>query len=409
MWWAIVSIWFLWFSHRGMMVECVSPISPISPISATGLPAQCHRVWECIKRRNLLYDNETFLIHRPFSEMPMDAVSEGVGYGLLVALYEDDREGFDRLLEGAERTMWNGKWYDWRVDPHHEKIGFGAASDAEQDIAAALILADRKWACPSCRERAQQMLDSMWENGMIDMSSGYVLPGYHWGGDAFLNPSYFAPAWYRLYQEFDAHKDRHDWQWVIDTSYNVLLKSPGAQYGLVPDWMTADGNFVSGSDMGYNAYGDGRYMFKDGIRVLWRIGTDLLWNPHESRASSVMTNAYHFIGTIARANFYQMNGSLVPAEDSWTFDGGLKTRPRREHSPLTIGMWLIPFFLHGTPEERSECTRTLESYYTDKDDCYWGLDTDALETIDHNELYFDQFLAQFGALFASGRWTVTTK
>lgn len=366
-------------------------------------------VWECMKTRDLAIDPEVFLIHRPNSEIPGDAVSEGVGYGLLTAYWSDDRDGFDRLLHGAEKAMWNPDrhYYDWRVDPQNQKIGMGAASDAEQDIAAALILAHREWVSPSNEfygQRAQEMLDSMWSNGMIDVETGIVRPGFYWGGPQLVNPSYLAPAWYRLYKAFDSNP-QHDWDRVIDTSYTIIAKSPGYPKGLVPDWMTADGAFVDSGNLGYNAYGEGKYMFKDGIRTLWRIGLDLLWNPEEKRADEYMTHAYRFIGgNISGANFYQMDGNMVPENDVWIFDGGAKTRLRREHSPLTIGMWMIPILMKGTAQEKSDAALALQKFYTfhNRYQCYWGMDTNPTnprETISQNELYFDQLLAGFGALF----------
>jgi hypothetical protein len=40
---------------------------------------------------------------------------------------------------------------------------------------------------------------------------------------------------------------------------------------------------------------------------------------------------------------------------------------------------------------------------------YWGLESnleDPEETTAHNEMYFEQFLASFGALVMTGWWTV---
>jgi hypothetical protein len=43
-----------------------------------------------------------------------------------------------------------------------------------------------------------------------------VAPGAGWGGKSFVNPGYFSPAWYRVFQGFDANADEHDWEAVID-------------------------------------------------------------------------------------------------------------------------------------------------------------------------------------------------
>ena len=347
-------------------------------------------IWSGMVERNA---GNPFLIHRPRSETPGDAVSEGIGYGLILAMYADDPVNFNRLLEGAESTMWNGGCYDWRVDGMGQKVAYGGATDAEQDIAAMLIMAHRRVERGEWQDyqdgfygrRASTILSNMWDRGIT--SDHIVMPGYGWGGYQLVNVGYFAPAWYRLYQRFDPH---HDWNAVIDRGYEILAKSPGYALGLVPDWMTADGQYVSNGDLGYNAYGDGRYLYKDAIRTLWRIGTDMLW-ANDTRASAYITNAADFLQSIDRANFFQMDGSLVPDGEVWVFDGGQRTRPRREHSELTVGMWVIPMVLQA-PLERQNLTSYLLQYYSDK----WD-DTD-------NESYFEQFLASFGYLFLSGEW-----
>ena len=222
-----------------------------------------------------------------------------------------------------------------------------------------------------------------------------------------MNVGYFAPAWYRLFNEADIHE--RDWLRVVDRSYTILENSPGYARGLVPDWMTPEGGWTS--NLGYNAYGDGRYMYKDAIRTLWRIGTDWLWFGEE-RALDFLTNArffmQHVYGGIHSANFFQMDGSLVPEGDQWIFEDGKRERPRREHSPLTVGMWGIPIFLIGSPEEKEAVVRELMKFYT-PNATYWGLVRnvdDPLETTDHNEMYFEQFLASFGALIFSGAWNL---
>lgn len=329
-----------------------------------------------------------FLIHRPRSETPGDAVSEGVGYGLILAMYCNDQIHFDALLEGADATMWNGAYYDWRVNTDNQRVAYGGATDAEQDIAAMLIMAHRRedWIDGyGYADRALLILDHLWTNGIQD---GILRPGYDWGGYDLVNPGYFAPAWYRMFHEFDTR--RRDWMSVVDRSYDILERSPGYDKGLVPDWMTAYGG--EARNLGYNAYGDGRYMYKDAIRALWRIGTDLEWNGDE-RARQYIENARRFLtdaGGMSAANFYQMDGELVPDGDVWVFDGGSETRPRREHSPLTVGMWAF------AAENKTEARTMLMSFY--ESGPYWRSDAAP------NEMYFEQFLGEFGALYLSGRW-----
>lgn len=365
--------------------------------------------WNGIKERNIdPYDIK--LVHRPYSETPNDAVSEGVGYGLLLALYLDDQTYFNMILESAEQFMWNGQFYDWNVDMYGNKLNIGAATDAEQDIAFSLIMASRKvkkgeWKehlNPSYIERYQLILNNMWNLKMISDTLN-VAPGAGWGGIDFMNPGYCAPAWYRVFKEVDTLE--HDWDSVIQHCYNTIKNNVGYKNGLLSDWTTVNGDYYDGN-LGYNNYGRGKYLFKDAIRVYWRIGTDYLWfNSYESK--EFLSNAFEFIRTkndSMGCNFYTMGGELLPSEDIWIFDGGQRQRPRREHSHLTIGMWsIVPKVLNES--NWIEYEKELLSYY-ESNKTYWGKTKDEIneEDIEHNEMYFDQFLASFGALILAEQW-----
>lgn len=368
-----------------------------------------HSVWKGIKKFNI-DDYDIPLVHRPFSEMPGDAVSEGIGYGMIVSVMLDDQEYFDKIWSAGERYMWNGRWYDWRVDEYGNRVAYGAATDAEQDIAFSLLQASRKvenglWKSNTTitpyKERGVQIIRNMWDYHMIDPESFDVAPGAGWGGKDFVNIGYFAPAWYRLFSEYD---DSHDWQKVIDRGYDVISKSPGYLYGLVPDWMTPDGNFISNEGLGYNAYGNGEFLYKDAIRVFWRIGTDLLWNAEESRAKDFLTNSFKFITsktTSDRLNFYDMNGELVPETDVWVFNNGLSHRSRREYSALTVGMWsIVPKVV--SKENPDMFLENLLEFHKNDTQLFWGNTTDYFDRHTgqfhpKNELYFEQFLGLFGA------------
>jgi endo-1,4-beta-D-glucanase Y len=351
--------------------------------------------WNGIKRNNI-NAYQVHCVHRPFAETPDDCVSEGIGYGMLSSIYLNDQFTFDTLFDTANNFMWNGYNYEWHIGEYGNIMDRGAATDAEEDIAMSLIFANSlvktgKWKThtnPTYAERAQQILDNMWNSRMIT-PEGNVAPGAGWGGNDFVNPSYFAPAWYKLFKKFDS--SNHNWDLVIDKSYETLLNNVGFQNGLVPDWCSPSGDFYEGS-FGYNTYGNGKYFFKDAIRTLWRISTDYLWN-NDPRAKQFLENSYSFItkkGGAKASNFYQMNGELVPKEDIWYFDNNKKHRTRREHSYLTVGMWsTVAYALNYNTTEYS--TELLNVYNNPEDQ--------------PNEMYFEQFLGLFGALMLRDKWT----
>ena len=393
-------------------------------VDASYWNAALDSTWQGMIRRNINpYSAGAGLIHRPKSETPGDAVSEGVGYGMLVALYANDQASFNKMWEKASETMWNGEFHDWHMDPSGNipMDGHGAATDAEEDIALALIFADKlvsagKWTAytspflnKTYAEQAQKLLDKMWDTKQI-RSEGIVAPGAGWGGYEFVNPGYFSPAWYKVFEKFDK-SDANRWKTAVDKSYEIISKSPGYSMGMVPDWMTPEGGWVGSEGLGYNAYFESRAFFKDAIRILWRVAIDAIWFD-ESRAKDFLENALKFIndkGGPSAANFYQIEkaGELLPAEDKWKEFNDSKNestwRYRREHSHLTIGMWATAAMAVGEAADRIAFSEEMAKFYEGGD--YFGLANDtsaALEDTLHNEMYFDQFLAWFGTSLMSG-------
>jgi endo-1,4-beta-D-glucanase Y len=373
------------------------------------------KTWQGIKKRNI-DPHTTKLVHRPKSEYPNDAVSEGAGYGMLVALYCNDQLYFNKIWDAAESSMWKEKYYDWWVDKNGDRSSSpsfqGAATDAEIDIALALIFADQlvkkgTWQAHkspndvSYAQRADTIINNIWtlmvENGI------YLRPGANWGGMGFVNPGYFAPAFFRVFDEFETTD--HNWQGLIDQCYTTIAASKGYEKGFVPDWMNPNGAFVETTTLGYNAYAGGQFLYKDAIRIYWRIATDYLWY-NDPRAKTFLTKAMTFLDSPQKADFFQMNGDAVT--DSFTLGDKsalYASRPRKEHSHLTTGMWACAAIAVGSQEIAEQFSDELLKFYTPGAD-FWGKVTDPNgEDTLHNEMYFDQFLAWFGASLLSGVFT----
>jgi endo-1,4-beta-D-glucanase Y len=214
------------------------------------------------------------------------AVSEGIGYGLLLALLNNDQATFNKIFAGANQYMWSSahnSYFNWKI-VNGSVSGTGAATDAELDICMALIFADKltkfssvtKWQAYNSggvtyASRATQMLASIKNN----MTSGnFLLPGDNFGGTGLsnLNPSYFATGFLRA---FDQYQTTYQFTPVANACYTVL-KSRSAQYakGQAPDWCTSTGGQASNPPSGnYSGLG----MTNDAIRVPWRICMDALW------------------------------------------------------------------------------------------------------------------------------------
>ena len=394
------------------------PYPSSMPKVSTSYDEILRKTWEGIKKRNVSAYS-TGLVHRPKSNSPDDAVSEGVSYGMFLALYANDQASFNSIWNAGEKYMWNdwGNYYDWRRNPQGGDMGDGGpASDAEQDIALLLIFADKLvknniWKSytstkgATYAQRARSILGTI-RGSMIDQGK-YLMPG-HWGGAGTLNPGYFAPAFYRVFGEFEP-EHKATWNALINGSYEVIAKSPGYSRGLIPDWCTSSGGGTGGA--GYNAYFSGDALYRDAVRVYWRLATDYLWYG-EPKAKTFLDKAINFLeskGGPSNANFFDMSGNLLPAGDTETLGLGKQNivRTRREHSHLTVGMWAAAAMGSGGAKLAESYSNELLKFYKSGTD-YWGYASDptgGTEDTLHNEMYFDQFLAWFGASVLGGVFT----
>ena len=82
-------------------------------------------------------------VQRP--ENGNDTVSEGIAYGMLMAVYMADKATFDGLWAYAKARR-NGKGLmNWHYDANGGVVGNGAATDADEDMGFALVMADKQW------------------------------------------------------------------------------------------------------------------------------------------------------------------------------------------------------------------------------------------------------------------------
>jgi endoglucanase len=223
------------------------------------------------------------------------STSEGQAYAMLRAFWLRDKATFDKTYQWAKNNLqiprgdhlFSWKWGQ-KADQSWGALDTTSATDADQDIALALLLAHKEWNDPAYQQDAQLILNEIWERLTISAPLGRVLLPGDWpqkGRTYQINPSYFAPYAYRVFAEVD---DNHDWTLLIDSSYEIMTRSVAqTDTGLMPDWVeiSMDNDNIrlyqeptdARSDFGYEA-----------IRAYWRVGLDALMNPLEKRASLLL-------------------------------------------------------------------------------------------------------------------------
>ncbi len=199
------------------------------------------------------------------------AVSEGIGFGMLLAVTHADRDLFDRLAKFYDDHLDEFGLMNWSVEGCEPpgNNGSHSATDADLDAAMALLMAHARWG--GYLERATNLINTIRQHATCERFQLLVLrPGDAWGScdesQPETNPSYFSPAYYRAFAAF--LPDQADfWNRMVTDTYILLQINQGTMDGLVSDWCTHAGQVSRESGYGYEA-----------CRVPWRIAMDYAWN-----------------------------------------------------------------------------------------------------------------------------------
>jgi endo-1,4-beta-D-glucanase Y len=249
-------------------------------------------------------------------------VSEGIAYGMTIAVYMNDQPLFDDLWKYSLLHSWNGTiLMNWYISSNGSlgmnPSGNGAATDADEDMAWALVMADKQWGgqgslSKSYLDYAKQLINDIWLHEIHDGK----LPknGSSWGDWNSLNVSYFAPAYYRVFAKVTG---KAEWgtdvvKCVYDTIQSNLTDANGNKTnGLVPAFSNSMG--------GDAQVGEGQPPLKhhyqyDSCRTPFRIGQDAcLFNDPLAKAYVAKTSS--FFAGIGAANIkdgYELNGTPKP-------------------------------------------------------------------------------------------------
>jgi len=259
---------------------------------------------------------EFLRVRKPDSGSIIDStVSEGMGYGMLLTVYMDDQDVFDKLWKYVLQYLNGNGLMEWEISPDGGIIGNGAALDGDEDMAWALVMADRQWGSSGSLDDtymnyALDLIQAMWDHEIDHTRSEMPLPGDSWGGADVTNISYFAPAYYRVFAEVSGNDG---WLQAVTTSYDILERSlnqtnGNADNGLVPAWCDSNGTPVE-------AYGGAPLHFQnDSTRTPFRVGQDYCYYG-EPRALDYMQKITSFYTSVGASNIvdgYELDGTPRP-------------------------------------------------------------------------------------------------
>ena len=228
--------------------------------------------------------------------------SEAESYTLLRAAWLDDQTTFDANWQWTEATLQRpdglfswlyGQEPDGTYGILTSQGGENTASDADSDIALALLFAYGRWQEPQYLAAAQKVIAGIWSGEVLSIDGKPYLTADNLESSsqspvAAVDPSYFAPYSYRIFAEVDPS---HPWSELLDDTYDVINESMDSPLGssstaeLPPDWIGI--NKMTGAITALaTSTADTNYGY-DAMRLPWRLALDWEWN-HDPRDQEIL-------------------------------------------------------------------------------------------------------------------------
>lgn len=215
-----------------------------------------------------------------------DVRTEGMSYGMMIAVQRDNKDIFDRLWRWSKHYMQHQDghmkgYFRWSCQVDGTPNSHGPASDGEFYYITSLIFASNLWGNNGDIDylsEAQFILDSSMEktgeNGVTPLIHPehqlitFVPTGF---GAGFTDPSYHVPAFYEVWARW-AEDGRADyWRECAVKSRKYLHKAIHLETGLNPDYSTYDGSLLNSGHIIGDAF---RF---DSWRVPMNIALDYSW------------------------------------------------------------------------------------------------------------------------------------
>jgi oligosaccharide reducing-end xylanase len=260
-----------------------------------------------------------------------DVRSEGMSYGMMIAVQMDKKEEFDRLWKWAKTYMYQADgpyqgYFAWHCTPEGEQIDANPASDGEEWFIMALFFAVGRWGngegIYDYEAEAQAILHTMLHK--TDEGRGTATNMFHpehkqvvfvpSSGQAsqFTDPSYHLPHYYELWARW-ADKDNEFWSEAAAVSREFFKQAAHPETGLMPDYAEFDGSPTDPWGSGHDAF---RF---DAWRNGMNVAVDYAWfaaDEWEVEQSDRLLNFFYGQGLNSYANQFTLDGESLSGDHS---------------------------------------------------------------------------------------------
>ena len=229
-----------------------------------------------------------------------DARTEGMSYGMMMAVQMDRKDIFDRLWCFSKRCMYlsegpNAGYFAWSVQLNGVHNSEGPAPDGEEYYAMALIFASHRWGdgegIYAYSEEARAILRHMVHQAELTGGAPMMHPENHYilfvPGSPYTDPSYHLPHFYEQFALYADEGDRPFWAEAARAAREYIALSADPTAGLSPEYAEFDGTTR------LQPWSKAPY-YSDAYRVAENIALHQLWCGRCDALSAVATHIQDF-------------------------------------------------------------------------------------------------------------------
>lgn len=282
-----------------------------------------------------------------------DVRSEGMSYGMMIAVQLDKKPELDALWNWAKTFMWHGEpthpyyeYFSWSLNTDGTPKSEGPAPDGEEYFATALYFASGRWGngagIYNYRAEADRIVSAMRnrppingtyeKNGARQQATGVSMfhPDYKMvrfspnevyfsaGNGDHTDPSYHVPAFYTYWAAYGPEADRPFYSEAAAISRNFFQTVAHPVTALTPDYARFDGTpLASYKDANTAAFRS------DAQRTAMNWSVDYAWwcaDEGERALSDKLQDFFVSQGEGYQA-LYQLDGTPFPFSENYSSTG----------------------------------------------------------------------------------------
>ena len=348
-----------------------------------------------------------------------DARTEGMSYGMMIAVQMNEKDIFDRIWRWSKKYMQHQSgpregYFAWSCKTDGTRNAEGAASDGELYFITALIFASNRWGNDTginYKAEAQHILNCIMPRDFKEERQMRQFPGMPQSsgkiflidpktqlitftpdgfGQRFTDPSYHIPAFYEVWAKWADDGRSEYWLSCAAKSREYLHKAINEQTGLNPDMSQYDGSIMEGFGGRRNGGANFRY---DSWRVPMNIALDYEWScadgEWQRQYGEKIQNFFYSQGIDKYVDQYRVDGSL-PEDNEILPAGGFR---KLRHSIGLVSTLAAASVMCSHDKSKEFVDALWDAKHEPFDDGYF-------------DAYYDGLLRLFAFMHLSGNYRV---